>query len=119
MHFLPLLVFAAVLKIALLCAFGGPRRLLRFVIDCVSVTEDHWTWTTQTGEWFEDAEIEAIGEGELILKHRHGIVHLAVDALSEKSRDVLYHTEKWAEYLAESADDKMAEFSGGSRAHSA
>jgi hypothetical protein len=119
MHFLPLLIGAAVLKIALLWACGGPRRFLRFVIDCVSVTEDHWTWTTRTGDWFEGAEIEAIGEGELILKHRYGVVHVAVDALSDNSRDLLYRTEKWAEYLAESADEKIAEFSGRSRARAA
>jgi hypothetical protein len=118
MHFLPILVFVSLVKASAVCAFGGPRRCFRFLLDCVTVSEDHWTWTTRTGEWFEDAEIEAIGEGELLLKHRHGMVHLAIDALSEKSRHLLYHTEKWGEYLGElSEQGKEAEFSLGNRAH--
>jgi hypothetical protein len=120
MHFIPLLILASVLKVSLICAWGGPRRTYRFFLDCVTVTEDHWTWTTRTGEFFEDAEIEAIADGELILKHRYGIVHLAIDALSAKSRERLYHTEKWAEYLSElAAEGKLAEFPVNPRAQAA
>jgi hypothetical protein len=112
MHLLPILVFFSIVVASLLCAFGGPARLLRFIRDCVSVSEDHWTWTTRSGEWFEEVEIEMVDENSLVLKHRHGVVHLAIEALSEKSRHVLYHTEKWAEHLAESADETIAELSG-------
>ena len=100
MHFLPLLVFCSLVKISLICAVGGPRRAYLFVKDCLSVGEDYWTWTTRTGEWFEDAEIETIEQGELVLRHRYGVVRLAIDCLSEKSRQLLFHTQKWADYLS-------------------
>jgi hypothetical protein len=100
LHFLPLAVFLLTLKLSLVCAFGGPRNLFAFLKDCVTIGEDHWTWTTRAGEWYEDAEIEGIEQGELVLKHRYGVVRLAIDRLSEKSRHLLVHTQKWADYLA-------------------
>jgi hypothetical protein len=103
MHFLPVLLALTAIKAFFLLTLGGPRRTFQFVRDCVTVGEDHWTWTTRTGEWFEDAEIEAIADGELILRHRHGIVHLAINALSKASRDRLYATEAWSDYLVELA----------------
>jgi hypothetical protein len=99
-HILPVAVFLLTLKLSLIWAFGGPRNLFAFLKDCVTVGEDHWTWTTRAGEWFEDAEIEAIEKDELVLKHRYGVVRLAIDRLSEKSRHLLVHTQKWADYLA-------------------
>jgi hypothetical protein len=100
MHYLPVLVFFGMIKFSLICAFGGPRKVWDFAKDCMTVGEDHWTWTTCSGEWFEDAEIEAIEEGELVLRHRYGIVRLAIDRLSEQSRHLLLQTEKWAEYIS-------------------
>jgi hypothetical protein len=100
MHYLPLAVFLFTLKLSLICAFGGPRNLFAFIKDLLTVGEDHWTWTTRAGEWYEDGEIEAIEEGELVLKHRYGVARLAIDRLSERSRHLLVQTEKWADYLA-------------------
>jgi hypothetical protein len=93
------------IKLSLICALGGPRKAWEFLKDCLTIGEDHWTWTTRTGEWFEDAEIEAIEQGELVLKHRYGVVRLAIEALSEKSRHILYTTQKWADHLASVATD--------------
>jgi hypothetical protein len=115
MHFLPVVACLSILKISLIWACGGPTRFFRFLKDCVTVSEDNWTWTTQTGEWFEDAEIQGIQEGELVLKHRHGVVCLAVEALSEKSRELLYHTETWADHLASvPARNRITNFATGS-----
>lgn len=100
MHYLPLLGLALVLKVSVVALFGGPRRVWAFAKDFVTIGEDHWTWTTRTGEWFEDAEVEAIEQGELVLKHRYGQVRLAIDRLSEKSRHLLTQTGIWADYLA-------------------
>ncbi len=100
MHYLPLAVFLFTIKLTLISAFGGPRNLFAFIKDCLTVGEDHWTWTTRGGEWFEDAEVEAIEEGELILKHRYGVVRLAIDRLSEKSHHLLVQTQVWANHLA-------------------
>jgi len=100
MHYLPLLGLLIVLKVAVVFMLGGPRRVWSFAKDCVTIGEDHWTWTTRTGEWFEDAEVEAIEQGELVLKHRYGMVRVAIDRLSEKSRHLLHQTGKWADYLA-------------------
>jgi hypothetical protein len=114
MHFLPIAVFLFTLKMSLVCAFGGPRNLFRFIKDCVTVGDDHWTWTTRAGEWYEDGEIEAIEAGELVLKHRYGVVRLAIDRLSEKSRHLLVHTQKWADYLSSiSSEHKINAFSAG------
>ena len=49
MHYLPLLVFVGTLKLALLWAFGGPRRVWAFAKDFVVIGEDHWTYTTDSG----------------------------------------------------------------------
>jgi hypothetical protein len=100
MHYLPLVVFLLTLKLSLICALGGPRNLFAFIKDCLTVGEDYWTWTTRAGECFEDAEVEAIEEGELVLKHRYGVVRLAIDRLSEKSRYLLFRTQKWADHVA-------------------
>lgn len=100
MHYLPFLVFVGVFKSAVVCAFGGPRRVYVFIKDCLTIGEDHWTWTTRSGEWFEDAEVEAIEQGELVLKHRYGVVRVAIDRLSERSRHLLVQSAKWADYLA-------------------
>ncbi len=100
MHYLPLLMFVIVVKAFLLRALGGPRGVVAFVQDFFVVGEDHWTYTTDTGEWFEDAEIEAIERGEIVLKHRHGVARLAFDALTEDSRRLVTQTEKWADYAA-------------------
>jgi hypothetical protein len=100
MHYLPLAVFFFTIKASLICAFGGPRNFFSFIKDCLTVGDDHWTWTTRAGEWYEDGEVEAIEEGELVLKHRYGVVRLAIDRLSEKSRHLLVQTQVWADYLA-------------------
>lgn len=111
MHYLPVLVFASVFKISLICALGGPRQAWAFAKDFFTIGEDHWTWTTQAGEWYEDAEIEAIDQGELVLKHRYGIARLAIDVLSEQSRRLLVQTQAWADYLASiPAEKKITPF---------
>jgi hypothetical protein len=99
MHYLPALVFLVVFKMALLWAFGGPFRLWAFAKDFVTIGEDYWTWTTRSGDWFEDAEIETIEQGEVVLKHRYGVDRLAIDILSDSSRRLLVQTEKWADYI--------------------
>jgi hypothetical protein len=111
MHYLPVLVFVVILKMSLLWAFGGPRRVWAFAKDFVTIGEDHWTYMTTSGEWFEDAEIEAVQHGEVVLKHRHGVVRLAFETLSEQSRRLVIQTEKWADY-AESVPvaDKVTPF---------
>jgi hypothetical protein len=100
LHYLPLAIGCFILKCLLVCACGGPRKSLAFLKDLLVVGEDYWTWTTRSGEAFEDVEIEQIQADELVLKHRYGIARLAIDRLSEKSRHVLIHTQKWADHLA-------------------
>jgi hypothetical protein len=100
MHYLPLLVFIGTIKASLLWALGGPRKVWAFAKDCLTIGEDHWTWTTRTGEWFEDAEIEIIERGELVLRHRYGVVRLAIGRLSAKSSHILMQTQKWADYIS-------------------
>ncbi len=118
MHYVPLAVFLFTLKLSLICAFGGPRNLLAFIKDLLTVGEDHWTWTTRAGEWYEDGEVEAIEEGEVILKHRYGVVRLAIDRLSEKSRHLLVQTQKWADYLAStSAAEEIPDYAEESSVH--
>ncbi len=118
MHFLPLAVFLFTVKASLICAFGGPRHVFAFIKDILTVGEDHWTWTTRAGEWYEDGEIEAIEEGELVLKHRHGVVRLAIDRLSERSRSLLVRTQKWADYLAStSAAEETHDFAEETSVH--
>ena len=121
MHYLPLIVFLLTLKLSLICALGGPRNLLAFVKDCLTVGEDYWTWTTRAGECFEDAEVEAIEDGELVLKHRYGVVRLAIDRLSEKSRYLLFRTQKWADHVGHNraADTNAAYASESSFAQTA
>jgi hypothetical protein len=111
MHYLPVLVFLSVFKLSLICALGGPRQTWAFAKDFFTIGEDHWTWTTQSGEWYEDAEIEAIEQGELVLKHRYGIARLAIDLLSEQSRRLLVQTQVWADYVASvPMEDKITPF---------
>ena len=111
MHYLPVLVFVVVLNLALLWAFRGPRRLWAFAKDFVTVGEDHWTFTTDSGEWFEDAEIETIEQGELVLRHRYGVVRLALDKLTAQSRRLVIQTQKWADYAASvPVSDKVTPF---------
>src|ERR1700760_2524911 len=100
MHYLPALVFFAVIKISVVWAFGGPRKFLAFAKDCLTVCDDHWTWITSSGECFEDAEIAGIEEGDVILNHRYGTARLAIERLSEQSRHILLQTQKWADYVA-------------------
>jgi hypothetical protein len=100
LHFLPILFTVCVLKCLLLCAFGGPRKFLSFLKDMLTVGEDLWTWTTRSGEAFEDVEIAEIEADELVLKHKFGVARLAIDHLSEKSRYILFHTQKWADYVS-------------------
>jgi hypothetical protein len=103
MHYLPVVIFCFILKCSFVFALGGPRKSLAFIKDLLIVGEDYWTWTTRTGEAFEDVEIEQIEADALVLKHRYGIARLAIDRLSEKSRYVLFHTQKWADHLAAQA----------------
>jgi hypothetical protein len=103
MHYLPIVIFLFTLKCSLVCALGGPRMSWAFVKDLLTVGEDYWTWTTRSGEWFEDVEIEQIEADELVLKHKFGVARLTIDRLSEHSRYVLFHTQKWADYVASCA----------------
>jgi hypothetical protein len=100
MHYLPVAIFLIVFKCSLVCALGGPRKSWAFIRDLLTIGDDYWTWTTRSGEWFEDVEIERIEEDELVLRHKFGVVRLAVGRLSEKSRHVLFHTQKWADHVA-------------------
>ena len=99
MHYLPILAFVFMLKCSLICVLGGPRKSWAFARDLLTIGDDYWTWTTRTGEWFEDVEIERIEADELVLKHKFGVARLAIDRLSEKSRYVLFRTQKWADYV--------------------
>jgi hypothetical protein len=100
LHYLPIVIFFFVIKCSLICALGGPRKSWAFVKDLLTIGDDYWTWTTRSGEWFEDVEIEQIEADELVLRHKFGVARLAIDLLSEKSRYVLFHTQKWADYIA-------------------
>ena len=99
MHYLPVLLSMLIVKLLLVFALG-PRRLWAFAKDFVTIGEDHWSWTTCSGDLFEDAEIELIEHGELVLRHRHGVVRLAIAELTGPSRRLLARTEKWANYAA-------------------
>jgi hypothetical protein len=100
LHFLPILIFVFMLKCSLLCACGGPRKFLSFVKDLLTVGEDYWTWTTRTGEVFEDAEIAQIETDEVLIKHRFGMARLVIEHLSERSRYILFRSQKWADHVA-------------------
>lgn len=104
LHYLPIVVFFFTIKFSVIYALGGPRKARAFFKDMLTIGEDYWTWTTRTGEWFEDVEIEQIEADELVLKHKFGVARLAVDRLSERSRYVLFHTQKWADYVASRAN---------------
>jgi hypothetical protein len=78
----------------------GRKQVSAFIKDLTSVGEDCWTWTTQAGEIFEDAEVDKIENDHLVLKHRFGVVHLSVEELSEKSRHLLLTTPQWRSHLS-------------------
>jgi hypothetical protein len=103
LHYLPIVVLLFVFKSSLVCALGGPRKSWVFLKDLLTIGDDYWTWTTRTGEWFEDVEIEQIEADELVIKHKFGVARLTIDRLSEKSRYILFRTQKWADHVASRA----------------
>jgi hypothetical protein len=104
MHYLPVLLSLLIVKFSVVLAFG-PRRLWEFAKDFVTIGEDHWSWTTCSGDLFEDAELELIEDGELVLRHRYGVVRLAIAELTAHSRRLLASTQMWANYAASVAPE--------------
>ena len=51
--------------------------------------EDQWTWTTQSGSYFEGVELETIEADEVVFRHELGEVRLPIDHLTEDSRQNL------------------------------
>jgi hypothetical protein len=98
MHNLPL---DGLLLACLFFAIFIARKEARvFFKDLVSVGDDRWTWTTRTGDLYEDVEIEKIEAEELVLKHKFGVSRLAINALSEKSRQLLLRTSQWRHHAS-------------------
>jgi hypothetical protein len=63
--------------------------------DYLTSVEDVWTWVTNDGRSYENAEIEQIEGDEIVLKHRLGISRLMVSDLSDESLQRLYNTSFW------------------------
>jgi hypothetical protein len=97
MNNLPLDGFMLLLSLAILLSLKGPRSFFK---DLVTIGEDYWTWTTCEGEWYEDGEVEKIEAGELVLKHKFGVCRLAIDCLSESSRQLLFRTSQWRDHVS-------------------
>jgi hypothetical protein len=108
MHNLPFDLLLIVLLSAVVIAEKSVRA---FIKDLVTVGQDNWTWTTRSGEWFEDVEVEEIEAGEIVFTHRFGICRVAIDGLSEPSRQLLFRTRKWSEYVSSGPSrDKVSSF---------
>lgn len=104
----------------LVLAFLGRKEARAFVKDFVTVGEDLWTWTTRTGELYEDVEVSGIEEGEVVIRHKLGISRLAIDELSDKSHELLSRTRKWQDHLStEPADGRVTSFISSSHAQAA
>jgi hypothetical protein len=101
-------------------AYLGRKEVRSFVKDFTTIGEDLWTWTTLTGDLYEDVEVRNIEEGEVMIQHKLGTSRVAIDDLSDKSRELLARTRKWQDYvLGEPADGKITSFISSSHAHAA
>jgi hypothetical protein len=100
MHNLPNLLLWSASFSGLIFLAAKKTQVAAFIKDFVTIGEDHWTWITRDGEWYEDAEIEDIRAGELVLKHRFGTCRVAIDNLTDKSRQLLFCTRIWNEHVA-------------------
>jgi hypothetical protein len=107
MHNLPL--EGLLLACLFLVAFATRKAARSFLKDLFSVVEDRWTWTTQSGEIYEDAEIELIDRGDLVLKHALGISRLPITSLSDESHELLLRTPHWRRRTSP-APEKVASF---------
>jgi hypothetical protein len=97
MHNLP---FDALVLVSLVAIVAFLRAFSGFFQDFFTVGEDYWTWTTKSGEVFEDAEVEKIESDEVTIRHRFGVAHIAIDQLSEASHELLEQTQAWSNHLA-------------------
>jgi hypothetical protein len=107
MHNLPL--EGLLLACLFLIAFATRKAIRSFLKDLFSVVEDRWTWTTQSGEIYEDAEIERIDRGDLVLKHDLGTSRLPIASLSDESHELLLRTPHWGRRTS-SASEKVTSF---------
>lgn len=71
-----------------------------FIKDFVTVGEDLWSWTTCTGELYEDVEVQEIAAGEVLIRHKFGTARLPISRLSESSRGLLLRTGHWQDYVS-------------------
>jgi hypothetical protein len=109
MHNLP---FIGLLLACLSLVIFVSKSWRSFLTDLVSVAEDQWTWTTVSGEVYEDAEVVGIEVDEVVLRHRHGVSALSIDSLSIKTRDLLFRTPQWhAHVSAAPVQGKITTFS--------
>jgi hypothetical protein len=105
--------------VAILFLFNS-KPVQSFLKDFLTVGEDLWTWTTSTGEWYEDVELEDIHAGEVVIRHKFGTSRVAIDRLSAKSHQLLFRTEKWREHVsAGPAAGKIASFISSAHAEAA
>jgi hypothetical protein len=112
MHNLPIVtLLTGFLALLLLAVLRTPPSVRSFLKDLVTVGEDQWTWTTRTGQGFEEVELKKIEADEVVLQHRFGVCRLAIEQLTEDSRRLLSRTPQWREHLfSVPARNKIAPF---------
>jgi hypothetical protein len=71
------------------------KAALSFFKDFFTLGEDLWTWTTRTGELYEDVELLRIEADEVVIRHKFGECSLAINDLSRKTRERLSRTQAW------------------------
>jgi hypothetical protein len=108
MHNLPLfgLIFVFLVSVLWLASKG----VRSFLGDFFSVLDDRWTWTTLSGDLYEDAEIEAIEDDLLVLRHRFGMAHVPLEELSDASRQLLLRTPQWRHHIGTSTQGGATPF---------
>jgi hypothetical protein len=99
-----------VLDVAIV-AFLCRKEISAFLTDFLTVGEDLWTYTTTSGEIYEEVELQRVTDDKIVIRHRYGVSCLALDDLSEKTRDLLSRTQLWREHIsAGPAGEKISTF---------
>jgi len=108
MHNLPFIgLLLAGLILVTFCAW----RNWDFLKDFLTIGEDQWTWTTKTGDIYEDAEIAQIEVDEILLQHRLGAARVPIASLSTDTRRLLLCSPQWNQHVSSApAQGKITTF---------
>ncbi len=63
-----------------------PKGFLGKLREALTPIEDQWTFTTESGETFEEVDVLAVEGEEVVFRHRFGEVRMPIAQLNEDSR---------------------------------